>query len=168
MIKLRHLDTGPCELYLKLESANPAARSGPHRPVDDRSSGESRQDPNPATPWSKAPPATPASAWRWWRRPGLPADPRGAGQDEPREDLQPEGDGRGSGADPLGRGQGPSAVLPGHGRNASRARHPARTPSASSATRTTARITKPPARKSCARWTGASMPSCSAAARPAR
>ena len=38
MVKVQKLDTGVCELFLKLESANPRRfDQGPHRPVDDRS-----------------------------------------------------------------------------------------------------------------------------------
>ena len=55
------------------------------------------------------------------------------GQDEPREDLQPQGDGRAGGADALGRRQGPSGLLPGPGRAHRAAKRPARTSSTSSA-----------------------------------
>jgi len=55
MVKTQRLDTGRCELFLKLESANP---------------GGSIKEPagsSPARRWSKAPPATRGSAWRWSR-----------------------------------------------------------------------------------------------------
>ena len=78
---------------------------------------------------------------------GLPAaagDPR---QDEPGEDLSPEGHGRGSGDDALGCQQGPSGVLPGRGR-ASGPRDPrAPSTSTSSATPPTRRRTRRPPRR---------------------
>ena len=52
---------------------------------------------------------------------GLSRGPRAPRQDEPGEDLQPAGDGRGGRADPLGRREGPPGVLPGR-RRADRAR----------------------------------------------
>ena len=46
---------------------------------------------------------------------GLPARSRHSRQDEPGEDLSPEGDGRRGRADALRRRQGPSGLLPGQG-----------------------------------------------------
>ena len=63
----QRLDTGPCELFLKLEAESRRLDQGPHRPVDDRGRRAARRASSPATRWSKAPPATPASAWRWSR-----------------------------------------------------------------------------------------------------
>ena len=53
------------------------------------------------------------------RAQGLPPHPRHPRQDEPGEDLPPARDGRRGAHDALRRRQGPSGVLPGHGRSAS-------------------------------------------------
>ena len=62
----RKFDTGPCELFLKLESQNPGGS------IKDRiglsmieAAEQRRQDLSPAARSSRRPPATPASAWRW-------------------------------------------------------------------------------------------------------
>jgi hypothetical protein len=68
MIQAQRLDTGCCELFLKLESHNPGRLDqGPHRPVDDRGGRDAPAASSPATRWSKAPPAIPASGWPWLR-----------------------------------------------------------------------------------------------------
>jgi Cysteine synthase len=67
MVKVNHLDTGPCELYLKLENMNPGGS------IKDRIGLTMMKKPkkpaklNPVIPWWKAPPEIPALAWRWWR-----------------------------------------------------------------------------------------------------
>ena len=65
MVRAQRLDTGPCGLFLKLESANPGGsikdRIGLSRAP--RRMAASAQ----ATSWSKAPPATPVWAWPWSR-----------------------------------------------------------------------------------------------------
>ncbi len=155
MVKAQRLDTGRCELFLKLESANPggsikdriglsmiegAERAGKIKPGDDAGRRHRRQHrPRPGAGRAAE---------------GLPADPRRARQDEPREDLQPQGDGRRSRADALGRRQGSSAVLPGSRRAHRATKRRARISSTSSAIRTIrARTRKPPDRKSSSRWT---------------
>ncbi len=169
IVKAQRLDTGACELFLKLESANPGGSIKDRIGLSMIEAAERAARSSPAPRWSRPPPAIPAWAWRWWRSRRATADPGRAGQDEPGEDLQPEGDGRRGCADPFRRGQGPSGVLPGHGRahrrgNARRVLHqPVRQPGQSARARS-----EPPGRKSWSRWTAGSMPSCSAAARPAR
>ncbi len=122
MLEVRRLDTGRCRLFLKLENQNPggsikdrvalamieaAERDGKLQTgLADCRSHRRQHRPRPR-------PGRGAE--------GLPAADRGAGQDEPGEDLPPEGDGRRSGADALRRHQGPPRVLPGHG-SAARAR----------------------------------------------
>ncbi len=98
---------------------------GPHRAVDDRGGRAGREDQTRRHPGRRHRRQHRHRPGAGGAGQGLPADPRGARQDEPREDLQPQGDGGRGAADPLGRGQGSSAVLPGHGR-AHRARNPGR------------------------------------------
>ena len=88
IVKAQRLDTGVCELYLKLESANPGGS------IKDRIGGEARR---PET-WRD-----PGRGHRWQHRPGpgpggpaegLQAHSGRSRQDESGKDLQPEGDGR--------------------------------------------------------------------------
>lgn len=140
---------------------------GSHRPVDDRSGRKARR------PEARR---HPGRRHRRQYRPGpgtggpaegLQADPGGAGQDEPGEDLQPEGDGCRSAPDPLGRGQGSPEYYQDLAKT-SPSRPRARTSSTSSATRTTRPHTNSaPARRSSSRWAAIWMPSCSAVAAPA-
>ena len=69
LVELTRFDTGPCRLFLKLESAEPRRLDqGPHRRVDDRGRRARRPPASPAAPSSRPPPATPAWAWRWSAR----------------------------------------------------------------------------------------------------
>ena len=144
MVEVTRLDTGPCGLFLKLENQNPggsikdriglsmieaAERDGTlEARRHDRRSDRGQHRPGPR-------------ARR--RAQGLPADARHSRQDEPGEDLPPARHGRGSGADALGRGQGPSRLLPGPGAEASRARRRAPSSSTSSAIPPTRTRTRP-------------------------
>ncbi len=169
---------GPAPGYRRLRAVPETGKcqsrrldQGPDRPVDDRGGRASRR------PQARRHPGRGHRRQYRHRRSfggaaeGLPAHPRGPGQDEPGEDLQPQGDGRRGGADPLGRGQGPSRVLLGTWPRASRPKPPVPTSSTSSAIPTTRPRTRPaPARKSSRRWPrpAGSTPSCSAAAARAR
>ncbi len=157
MVELTKVAAGPCRLFLKLEGANPggsikdrpalsmieaAEREGRLEARRDDRRGDRRQHrPRPR-------------AGR--RRQGLPARSRHSRQDEPGEDLSPEGDGRGSRADALRRRQGPSGLLPGQGgphrrRDARRRLHqPVRQPGQSARARAGHRTRDPRA----ARWPG--------------
>ena len=126
IVQAQRLDTGLCTLYLKLESQNPGGSIKDRIGLcDDRGRREARRHQARRHPGRR-------HRRQHRHRPGigrpaegLPADPRGPGQDEPGKDLQPQGDGRAGRAHPLRRGQGPSRLLPGHGR-AHRARDPGR------------------------------------------
>ena len=122
LMAVRRIDTGPCELFLKLENQNPggsikdrvglylieaAERDGALKPGGDAHRGDRRQHR--------------AGTRAGGGAEGLPAAARHPRQDEPGEDLPPEGDGRRGADDALGRQQGPPGVLP-RRRRAPRAR----------------------------------------------
>ena len=107
-------DTGPCELFLKLESMNPggsikdrialsmiedAEQRGELQAGRDDRRSDRRQH------WTRSGPGR--------RAEGLLAGARHSRQDEPGEDFQPARDGRGGRHDPLRRREGASGVLPG-------------------------------------------------------
>ena len=65
LVELTRIDTGPCRLFLKLESPNPRGSIKDRMArVDDRGGRERTAGSSPAAPSSRPPPATPASAWR--------------------------------------------------------------------------------------------------------
>ncbi len=170
MVRLAKFDAGRCELYAKLESQNPggsikdriglrmieaAEHDGKLRPGRRHHRSDCRQ--YRARPCA----ARPAQ--------GLPVAPGDSRQDEPGKDLPFAGDGRGNRADALGRGQGPSRVLPGHGEAHRQAKPPARSISTSSPIRSIReRTNRGRRRKSGSRWSTGSMRWCAASARVER
>ena len=58
IVKARRLDTGPCELYLKLENFNPGGSIKDRIGLSMIEAAERRGGLKPG--------ATPAWAWRWW------------------------------------------------------------------------------------------------------
>jgi cystathionine beta-synthase len=69
-VRVTRLDTGPCALFLKLESQNPGGSIKDRIGLSMIEAAERDGRPRgPGAPWSRRPPATPASAWRWWRGP---------------------------------------------------------------------------------------------------
>ena len=114
LLAARRLDTGPCQLFLKLENQNPGGS------IKDRvglyliEAAEREGRIKPGGTLIEATAGNTGLGPRAGRRAeGLPPAARHPRQDEPGEDLSPEGDGRGSRDDALGRAQGPSRVLPG-------------------------------------------------------
>ena len=67
LIKLERASAATgCTILGKAEFMNPGRLGqGPRRPPDDPGGREARRTASPAGWWSKAPPATPASGWRW-------------------------------------------------------------------------------------------------------
>ena len=69
LMAVRHLDTGPCELFLKLENQNPGGsikdRVGLYLIEAAERGGATASR---AARSSRPPPATPGWASRWWRR----------------------------------------------------------------------------------------------------
>ena len=100
---------------------------------------------------------------------GLPPAAGHPRQDEPGEDLPPQGHGRRGAADALGRQQGPSRVLPRHRRapGARDARLLLRQPVRQSR-QLRRRTRRPPRRRSGSRWTDGWMRWCAASAPAAR
>ena len=113
LMAVRRLDTGPCELFLKLENQNPGGsikdRIGLY--LIEAAERAGRLKPGgtliEATAGNTGLGLALVAAQKGYRL--LLVDSR---QDEPGEDLPPAGDGRRGGDDPLGRQQGPSGVLP--------------------------------------------------------
>ena len=136
MVELTGFDTGPCRLFLKLESQNPGGSIKDRIALSMIAAAETRRA---------------AEARRHHRRgdgrqhrprPGAGRHPQGlshrpgrARQDVAREDPAPEGAGRRGAADALRRRQGPPGVLPGHGRADRRRDRRAPSSSTSSPTR---------------------------------
>ena len=67
IVRVNHLDTGPCELFLKLESANPGGSIKDRIALKMIDEAERRGDLKPGQRWSKEPPGIPGWAWPWWR-----------------------------------------------------------------------------------------------------
>jgi len=67
IVQVQRLDTGCCELFLKLESQNPGGSIKDRIGLSMIESAEKPAGSSPATRWSRAPRATPGSALRWWR-----------------------------------------------------------------------------------------------------
>ena len=155
MVKTQRLDAGVCELFLKLESANPGGSIKDRIGLSMIEGAEKRRQDQARRHAGRRHRRQHRHRPRAGRAAeGLSADPRRARQDEPREDLQPQGDGRRSRADALRRRQGPSRSTTRTWPSASRAKRPARISSTSSAIPTTrARTRKRPVRKSSSRWT---------------
>ena len=125
LVEVTRFDTGPCALFLKLESQNPggsikdrigvamieaAERDGRLRARRHGRRGDRRQHrPRPGA--GRA-------------RQGLSRRPRRARQDGDREGAAPEGAGRRGAHHALRRRQGPPRLLPGHRRARSRATIP--------------------------------------------
>jgi hypothetical protein len=65
LVEITRLDTGPCQLFLKLESQNPGGSIKDRIGLSMIEAAEADGGSSPAAPSSKRPPATPASAWRW-------------------------------------------------------------------------------------------------------
>jgi hypothetical protein len=74
MLEIRRIDTGLCQLFLKLELANPGGSVKDRIGISMIEEAERRGD--------------------ICRAKGLPTDPRVARQDESGKDFQPAGDGR--------------------------------------------------------------------------
>ena len=62
----QRLDTGVCELYLKLESANPGGSIKDRIGLSMIEAAEQRGDLKPGATLVEGTAATPAWAWRWW------------------------------------------------------------------------------------------------------
>ncbi len=170
LVEVTRFDTGPCTLFLKLESQNPggsikdriglamieaAERDGRLQPGRHGGRGDRRQH----RPRARA------------RRPrqGLSRRAGRARQDGDREGAAPEGDGRRGARHALRRRQGPPRLLPGPRRGASPRRSPARSsPTSSTTPRTRSRTRPAPAPRSGSRWATTSTRSSSASARRAR
>ncbi len=123
MVELTEFDTGPCRLFVKLESANPGGS------IKDRialSMIEAAEADGRLKPGGTLVEATAGNTGLGLAQvgpaEGLQAAAGGARQDGAREDPAPAGHGRRRAHHPLGRRQGPPGVLPGHGRGAGRAR----------------------------------------------
>ena len=128
MVEVRNFDTGPCRLFVKLESANPGGSIKDRiARLDDRGGGGR---------WSAASAGgtlveatagnTGLGLAQVGAAEGLQAAAGGAGQDGAREDPAPARHGRRRAHHPLRRRQGPSGVLPGSGRARWRPAIPAR------------------------------------------
>ena len=125
VVELTRFDTGPCRLFVKLESQNPGGS------IKDRialSMIEAAERDGRLKPGGTIVEATAGNTGLGLAQvggaQGLPADPGGARQDGAGEDPAPAGAGRRCAHDPLGRRQGPSRILPGHGRATSPPRLP--------------------------------------------
>ena len=66
IVKAQRLDTGVCELYLKLESANPGGSIKDRIGLSMIEAAEQQGDLKPGATLVEVPPATPAWAWHWW------------------------------------------------------------------------------------------------------
>ncbi len=117
LVAVTRLDTGPCELFLKLENQNPGGS------IKDRVGLyliEAAERDGRLQPGGTLIEATAGNTGLGPRAgggaEGLSAAARHSRQDEPGEDLPPQGHGRGGGAHPLRRQQGPPGILPGRGR----------------------------------------------------
>ena len=138
LVEITRLDTGPCRLFVKLESQNPGGS------IKDRialSMIEAAERDGRLAPGGTVVEATAGNTGlglalvaraKGYRLILVVPDKMSAG-----EDAAPEGAGRRGPDDALRRRQGPSRVLPGHGRSGSPRRSPARSTSTSSAIRPT-------------------------------
>ena len=135
MVELTEFDTGPCRLFVKLESANPG---GSIKDRIARSMIEAAERDGRLKPGGTLVEATAGNTGLGLAlvgaAEGLQAAAGGARQDGAREDPAPARHGRRRAHHPLGRRQGPPGVLPGHGRGAGRARFPTPSTSTSSTT----------------------------------
>ena len=66
IVKAQRLDTGVCELYLKLESANPGGSIKDRIGLSMIEAAEQRGDLKPGATLVEVPLAIPAWAWHWW------------------------------------------------------------------------------------------------------
>ena len=108
IVQAQRLDTGLCELYLKLECMNPGGSIKDRIGLSMIEAAEQRGEIKPGDTLVEG------TAGNTGIGLALVAQQKGyklvlvvPGQDEPRKDLQPQGHGRRGRADPLGRGQGP-------------------------------------------------------------
>ena len=69
MLRVRRLDTGPCELFLKLESANPGGSIKDRIGLSMIEGAERAGRIKAGATLVEGTAATPVSAWRWSRRP---------------------------------------------------------------------------------------------------
>ena len=105
LVELRNFDTGPCRLFVKLESQNPG---GSIKDRIGRSMIEAAEREGQIGPGSTLVEATAGNTGLGpgpgGCAEGLPADPGHSRQDEPGEGAAPEGPGRGGRDDPQRRG----------------------------------------------------------------
>lgn len=67
IVKAQRLDTGVCELFLKLEANNPGGSIKDRIGLSMIEAAERRGDLKPGATLVEELPATPAWAWPWWR-----------------------------------------------------------------------------------------------------
>ena len=68
MARITRIDTGPCELYVKLENQNPGGSIKDRIALTMIEAAEQDGSLRPGGTLIEATPAIPAWVWRWWRR----------------------------------------------------------------------------------------------------
>ncbi|MDR6313935.1 threonine dehydratase [Klebsiella variicola] len=104
LLQLHKLDTGPCSLFLKLENQNPGGSIKDRVALSMINEAERQGKLAPGGTIIEATAGNTGlglAADRGAEK--LPADPGGAGQNEPRENLSPAGAGRDGAAHPFRR-----------------------------------------------------------------
>ena len=108
LVKVSRFDTGPCTLFLKLESQNPGGSIKDHIGLAMIDAAERDGRLRPGGTIMKPPPAIPVWAWRWWAGPRVTGWCWWCPTRCPRKGAAPQGHGRRGAYHPFRCGQGPS------------------------------------------------------------